>query len=327
MYEKFFTYFVNNLKRPKWNEKYFDYCNNLEKHLFKMSIDQLWENKDLVFEMLMANNYNRIVLDLEEAFYNLPFNEELIENIYDNVNKEKLIRTKKIPFEFIEKHIEDFDLNDILHYQQCPMEFLDKIIESKDDYKYIMLISNDQVLSEEFILKHKDKLMWSLLSGKQWLYEYDKSFLKKIKTYIDWNTATMCCVIDIDKLLKINKNIDWYHIAEKYDLNMDFIRKHIKNMPINVLLERYELPEDLLEKYHNDIQPSVLSNSYPVAKLSSQFIKEHKDLFEWETIARISKDLTLEFISDYLLDYGYWLQNNPNLDDNIKKQLKNLERL
>ena len=70
------------------------------------------------------------------------------------------------------------------------------------------------------------------------------------------------------------------NIAKKYDLNMDFIRKHIKNMPINVLLERYELPEDLLEKYHNDIQPSVLSNSYPVAKLSSQFIKEHKDLFE-----------------------------------------------
>ena len=86
MDEKFFTYFVNNLKRPKWNEKYFDYCNNLEKHLFKMSIDQLWENKDLVFEMLMANNYNRIVLDLEEAFYTLPFNEELIENIYDNVD-------------------------------------------------------------------------------------------------------------------------------------------------------------------------------------------------------------------------------------------------
>lgn len=291
--------------------------------LSNITKDILLENKDAFFSMLL-NNYKIIITLLESDIYNLPFDEQLMENIYDNINKNVLIRTKKIPFEFIQKHIEDFDINDILHYQQCPMEFLENYV---DNYHYMTFISNDQQLSEEFILKHKDDLIWSLLSGQQWLYEYDKKFLKKINKYIDWEIATQNCIINVNKLLKINKKLDWRHITEEYDLNMNFIEKNIKYMNINILIQRYTIPEFLLEKYNKNINADIFSRYYPVTKLSKEFIEKYKNLFKWDIIAGNNKSLNLEFISDYLMDYDLLIEENRYIDNSIKKQIKNLKRL
>lgn len=322
---------INNVdfKKYKLNQlydRYYDEWDNRRKPLLDLSANDIFENKREIMSMLLYNNWAGVMCLFQDAFLALPFDEKFTEKIYDKIDKELLIRTKKLPFDFIEKHIDDFEINDLLIYQQCSMEFLEKCINI-DHYGYLMHISNDQILTEEFILKYKDKLIWSLLSAKQYLFEYDKKFLRKISKYIDWEIATFNCIIDTDKLLRINRNLAWDNIVKKYDLSAEFIEKYHKYMDINDLFYKHEISEDILSQHIKEIHSDEFSRKYPMTKLSKQFINDNKHLFEWEVIAKENKYLNLEFISDYLIDQDYYIERNRYIDDDIKKQISNLKNL
>jgi hypothetical protein len=87
------------------------------------------------------------------------------------------------------------------------------------DWRYI---SKYQILSEEFIEKHSNKLNWDNISAYQVLSE---DFIEK----------------HLDKL-------NWYEISFYHKLSEEFIKKHIDKINIYWLMENKNISEKIKEE-------------------------------------------------------------------------------
>jgi hypothetical protein len=137
---------------------------------------------------------------------------------------------KRHKFYRINKLIQKYknNLNKLLfkeQLQEFELEYLIKNFELNiNDWESI---STKQKLSEDFIEKYKDKVVWINVSINQILSE---EFIEEFK----------------------NK-VDWYFISLYQELSEEFIEKHSNLVSWNCIFECQILSEEFIEKYEDKV--------------------------------------------------------------------------
>ena len=136
-------------------------------------------------------------------------------------NKIKIIKEIKDIEKFFEENMDNFkvDLNYISMYQKLS----EKFIEKHGDKLIWEYISKDQKLSEEFIEKHNDKLDWDNISIFQTLSE---EFIEKYKDKLNWDNISTFQTLSEEFIEKHGDKIHWDCISEYQKLSESFIEKH-----------------------------------------------------------------------------------------------------
>jgi hypothetical protein len=121
-------------------------------------------DKEIVLnELNNENNWFDLVRN-----YNLS--EDIIEEYYDKIKLPDLCIHQKLTFNFIDRHIDEFDFtcwNAIATYQELTEKFIDKY---KDKINWSSVCIH-QTLSEDFIIQHKEYVNWNYVSKYQKLSE------------------------------------------------------------------------------------------------------------------------------------------------------------
>jgi hypothetical protein len=159
------------------------------------------------------------------------------------------------------------------------------------DFEYL---SNDVLLSDEFIEKFSDKyyLYWKEVS----LYKYlSEEFIEKYVDKLNWIYVCRNQKLSDKLILKYSNKLNWREISEYNELNLDFIDKYTEkldwlrvsgNLNFNITIDLILKYKDKicwlfvckrqdLNKYSKEIQDLILQNI--ISNINRQNIL-HKDL-------------------------------------------------
>lgn len=317
-----------------------------QKQLLKELIKLLNNNKDnnnnLIINKLMKENYDnedywKFLLE------SMQFDEEFIKSNYDDINKEYLIKyqvltenvllwmdTKNsnskyndllikyqiLPESLLRKYIENTPIEKIDFYNLALNQNLaDDIIEKYDKHLDWDIVSREQLLKLQTVVKYNKKINWSLLPlNMKTQYLFNDTFIlvfqkENIWDNIGWmDQVTNECLWGFKNLITSN---GWLTIIEHKQLSLDNIEDFINNIMPQLNINESECWD-------------IISINQ---KLSEEFIEKYQDKIIWESISlfqELSWDIIKKFSKKIILKN---LSENDCLNDELIKLIKNNSEL
>ncbi len=182
------NYIIDNQDTLDFHElcKIYPFSESLA-YLLKNKID--WNmlyiyNSEITDKLFFYNNEGYLDWKLISAHKNLS--ETAILRCPDRLDWSVVCKNSILKESLLEQVYKYLDIGVISQYQHLSESFIENHFE---DFKLFMEdICDNQKLSENFILRHKDTVDWRAISRSQKLSE---SFMEEMKDYIDWSWACM----------------------------------------------------------------------------------------------------------------------------------------
>ena len=151
---------------------------------------------------------------------------------------------------------------------------LETFFTSLDFKPYIGIISQHQLLSEEFIKKHKDSLNWDYISVFQILSE---KFIEDNKDKINWNVIAEYQLLSEPFIEKYKDKLNLDQVSQHQKLSEAFVEKHIKDLNLYKICKFQKLSESFIEKYLDKLPLNCILK-YQI--LSEKFFENHVDILD-----------------------------------------------
>ena len=145
-----------------------------------------------------------------------------------------------------------------------------------------------QPLSEEFIVRHADRLDWYYISMYQKLSE---SFIERHCEFVNWHSISECQKLSEEFIERNADRVDWGCICKYQKLSEKFIERHADRVAWGCISCRQKLSEAFIERYADRVNWDYISASQ---KLSEEFIERNADRVVWGYIGKYQK-LSREF--------------------------------
>jgi len=314
----------------------------LLKELIKLFNNNKDNNNNLIINKLMKENYEnedywKFLLE------SIQFDEEFIISNYDDINKEYLIKYQVLTENvllWMEKNHYNSKYNDLLiKYQILPESLLRKYIENTPiqniDFYNLALNQN---LADDIIEKYEKHLDWDIISQEQ---------LLKLQTVIKYNKKINWSLLPLNLKTQYLFNDTFILIFQKENIwdNIGWMDKvtieclwEFKNLITNkgwlTIIEHKQLPNDKIEDFINNIMPQLNINEFEFwdiisinQKLSEEFIEKYQDKIIWESISlfqELSWDIIQKFNKKIILKN---LSENDCLNDKLIKLIKDNKKL
>lgn len=211
---------------------------------------------------------------------NRHYNEKIFARCIDCIPLYKLITSRKLSEEFIEKYIVTTDKywEEISRFQNLSESFMDKY---KDKLNWDMMMIS-QAMSEEFIISHIDYINWKSLS----IYKRDylsADFLLKYKDKVHWDIISdKYKYFSNEDLEKLHDLILWDTYINKHYILEEIIDKYFDYFTdMGNLLYRRKLSEDFLIKHQEKLGWDNISQ---FATLNSKFLTKYKYFVNWDLV-------------------------------------------
>ena len=318
-----------------------------QKQLLKEFIKLLNNNKDnnnnnLIINKLMKENYEnedywKFLLE------SIQFDEEFIKSNYDDINKEYLIKYQVLTENLLlwmDTKDSNSKYNDLLiKYQILPESLLRKYIDNtpieKIDFYNLALNQN---LADDIIEKYEKHLDWDIVSREQLLkLQTVVKYNKKINwSLLPLNMKTQYLFNDTFILIFQKENI-WDNIGWMDQVTNECLwgfKNLITNKGWLSIIEHKQLSNDNIEDFINNIMPQLNINELECwdiisinQKLSEEFIEKYQDKIIWESISlfqELSWDIIQKFSKKIILKN---LSENDCLNDELIKLIKNNSEL
>ena len=153
----------------------------------------------------------------------------------------------------------------------------------------VVWICSRQKLSESFMRKMKDHLIWSVICTFQNLRE---EFIIEMKDYVDWNMVSANQDISEKFMDEYSEYLNWEEISSKQDFSEKFAWRHIEEIDIFSLFHNTYQPKlsetfyRTLFHYKWDEQKGnckfLIYPTYCSPKFSKDFVREFKHMFNCE---------------------------------------------
>jgi hypothetical protein len=314
----------------------------LLKELIKLFNNNKDNNNNLIINKLMKENYEnedywKFLLE------SIQFDEEFIKSNYDDINKEYLIKYQVLPENLLlwmDTKDSNSKYNDLLiKYQILPESLLRKYIDNtpieKIDFYNLALNQN---LDEDIIEKYEKYLDWDIVSREQFL---KLQTIVKYNKQINWsllplNMKTQYLFNDTFILIFQKENF-WDNIGWMDQVTIECLwgfQKLITNKGWLTIIEHKQLSNDNIEDFINNIMPQLNINELECwdiisinQKLSEEFIEKYQDKIIWESISLfqdLSWDIIQKFSKKIILKN---LSENDCLNDELIKLIKNNSEL
>jgi hypothetical protein len=317
-----------------------------QKQLLKEFIKLFNNNKDnnnnLIINKLMKENYEnedywKFLLE------SIQFDEEFIISNYDDINKEYLIKYQVLTENvllWMEKNHYNPKYNDLLiKYQILPESLLRKYIENtpieKIDFYNLALNQN---LDDDIIDKYEKHLDWDIVSREQLLkLQTIVKYNKKINwSLLPLNMKTQYLFNDTFILIFQKENI-WDNIGWMDQVSIECLW-NFKNLITNngwfSIIEHKQLSIDNIEDFINNIMPQLNINELECwdiisinQKLSEEFIEKYQDKIIWGSISlfqELSWNIIKKFSKKIILKN---LSENDCLNEKLIKLIKDNKEL
>jgi hypothetical protein len=314
----------------------------LLKELIKLFNNNKDNNNNLIINKLMKENYEN------EDYWkfllqSIEFEEDFIKSNFDDINKEYLIKyqvltenlllwmnknnfdskynnllikNQILPESLLRKYIENTPIEKIDFYNLALNQNLtDDIIEKYENYFDWDIISREQLLKLQTIVKYNNKINWSLLPlNMKTQYLFNDTFIlvfqkENIWDNIGWmDQVTNECLWEFKNLIT---NKGWLTIIEHKQLSNDNIEDFIKNIMPQININESEFWD-------------IISINQ---KLSEEFIEKYQDKIIWESISlfqELSWDIIKKFSKKIILKN---LSENECLNDELIKLIKDNKEL
>ena len=315
-----------------------------QKQLLKEFIKLFNNNNDktLIINKLMKENY-----DNEDywkfLFETMQFDNEFIKNNYNDINVEYLIKYQILSEDLL-LWMDEINYNPkynnlLIKYQILPEILLKKYIDNtpieKIDFYNLALNQN---IPDDIIDKYEKHLDWDIISQEQLLkIQTIVKYHKKINwSLLPLNIKTQYLFNDSFILVFQKENI-WDNIGWMDKVTIDCIWSY-KNLITNKgwfsIIEHKELANDKIEDLINNIIPQLNINENECwdiisinQKLSEEFIEKYQDKLNWSSIS-LFQDLSWDFIQKFnkkiILKN---LSNNDCLNENLINLIKENDEL
>ena len=220
-------------------------------------------------------------------------NDFILENI-EHLNLDYILKYQKIDSDIISnnkfiKHIIDRDyVNTLVRYQTISFQTLDYLIlNGYVDSEFWNIISQYQILTNEYIRKYDDKLNWKLISTYQ---NIDLDLITDYLDKIDLNNIPLnissSSLINSNTITLFEKYPIWDNIACLNNLSNDTVfnsfEKLSHNSIINILSYR-ELDDKfimkIIEKFNDPEIWKLISMNQTV---TTSFIDKYIDKLDWK---------------------------------------------
>jgi hypothetical protein len=314
----------------------------LLKELIKLFNNNKDNNNNLIINKLMKENYEN------EDYWkfllqSIEFEEDFIKSNFDDINKEYLIKyqvltenlllwmnknnfdskynnllikNQILPESLLRKYIENTPIEKIDFYNLALNQNLtDDIIEKYENYFDWDIISREQLLKLQTIIKYNKKINWSLLPlNMKTQYLFNDTFIlvfqkENIWDNIGWmDQVTNECLWEFKNLIT---NKGWLTIIEHKQLSNDNIEDFIKNIMPQININESEFWD-------------IISINQ---KLSEEFIEKYQDKIIWESISlfqELSWDIIKKFSKKIILKN---FSENECLNDELIKLIKDNKEL
>jgi hypothetical protein len=320
-----------------------------QKQLLKEFIKLFNNNKDkdnnnLIINKLMKENYEnedywKFLLE------SMQFEEDFIKSNYNDINIEYLIKYQVLS----ENVLLWMDKNDneknskynnlLIKYQILPESLLLKYIENtpieKIDFYNLALNQN---LTDDIIEKYEKHFDWDIISQEQLLkLQTIVKYNKKINwSLLPFNMKTQYLFNDTFILIFQKENI-WDNIGWMDKVTIECLwgfKNLITNKGWLSIIEHKQLSNDNIEDFINNIMPQLNINELEFwdiisanQKLSEEFIEKYQDKINWESISlfqELSWTILQKFSKKIILKN---LSNNDCLNDELIKLIKNNNEL
>jgi hypothetical protein len=315
-----------------------------QKQLLKEFIKLFNNNNDnnLVINKLMKENYENEDY-WKFLFESMQFDEEFIKANYDDINKEYLIKYQVLSESILlwmdDCHYNSKHNNLLIKYQILPEALLRKYIENtpveKVDFYNLALNQN---LPDDIIEKYEKYLDWDVVSQEQLL---KIQTIVKYHNKINWsllplNIKTQYLFNDSFVLMFQKENI-WDNIGWMDNVTIECLWE-LKNLITNngwlTIIEHKQLPVDKIEDFINNIMPQININELECwdiisinQKLSEEFIEKYQDKIIWASVS-LFQDLSWEFLQKFSKKIILKnLSNNDCLNDELIKLIKDNSEL
>lgn len=316
-----------------------------QKQLLKEFIKLLNNNNDenkLIINKLMKENYQN------EDYWkfiseSMHLEDDFIKANYDDINIEYLIKYQVLSENlllWIDKFHYNSNYNNLLiKHQILPEILLKKYIDNTpvDKLDFYNLALN-QNLSDDIIDKYEKHLDWDIISQEQLL---KIQTIIKYHDKINWlllplNIKTQYLFNDSFVLIFQKENI-WDNIGWMDKVTIECLwnfKKLITNKGWISIIEHKQLSNDNIEDFINNIMPHLNINEIECwdtisinQKLSEEFIEKYQDKLNWDSIS-LFQDLSWNFLQTFCKKIVLKkFSNNDCLNDKLIKLIKDNKHL
>lgn len=206
---------------------------------------------------------------------------------YDSKHYNLLIKYQILPETLLRKYIENTQIEKIdFHNLAFNQNIPDDIIEKYEKHLDWNIISQEQLLKLQTIVKFHDKINWSLLPlNIKTQYLFNDSFVLVFQKENIWDNIGWMDQVTIECLwnnIKLITNKGWLSIIEHKQLTIEKIEDFINNiMP--------QLNINVSECWY-----IICSNQ----KLTEEFIEKYQDKLDWSSIS-LFQDLSWDFLQKF----------------------------
>ena len=106
-------------------------------------------------------------------------------------------------------------------------------------------ISQNKILSEDFIEEHADKVNWDYISIYQNLSE---NFIEKHQDKVNWLYITIHQKLSENFIEKHQDKVNWFGITMLQNLSEDFIERNYDKLKISIICNFQNLSKEFLER-------------------------------------------------------------------------------
>lgn len=193
----------------------------------------------------------------------------------------------KTIFELIKDKL---DWNSISQNELLTDEFVERYAD-KLNWEYI---SNRGNLSDEFIRQYADRLNWSARMACT-ISTRPVEFIKEFQTYINWDIFHKTAHSYFEFVENFPEQVDW-ELLSNLVLPAEFIRKYNDKLDLYKItsLGYHTFDIQLLRDFADRVNWNSLSN----VPLPEDLIEQHQDEVDWHYIS-IFSDLSDEFITRF----------------------------
>lgn len=228
-----------------------------------------------IIHPLLINNYMDFLLKSE--FVSESFIERYIDNIDLDIVSEHQVLSQK----FIEKYIDKLDKNIIFRYQSLSEEFMLNYPEFSD-----LFIKYQGNLSENFI-----NMIWGNLNNKSMVsfqQILSEDFIRRHQYELNWNGIAIKQRLSMQFIEDFPFNLDIELLCEYQKLSNSYMINNFYklNNYLKILCKKQELNNDFFDKFYKQLPWDIVCK-YQV--LSEDIIQKYIEFLDLDSIIRYQK--------------------------------------
>jgi len=231
-----------------------------------------------------------------------------------------LVKTKNLSNTFINKYMDEFDLENLVIIQELNNENLELVVSKiPEDIKDLWdLISEHQNISLEFAKKYFGKLRLSFLYQNESLSTDFWDGIDEFFSYFDKSKLSRNAKLS-EKFIEtylLNFNDVYYYNHHGETLTEDFFRRH----PDKIKYAHFDVfSDEFIEEYKNDINWDCIE----FKDRSHECVRKYRENVEFGCWIRVSeyRDLTPQFVEEFYEDlHPDFLAQNPTFKLGMLKE-------